>query len=171
MPVHFETLVTAKYRLPYMAAINALDDKARSALILHVRGADMDAPMGSLTEVCRLARTLTRRIMVEVDPRTIRLERFNDSGSTSSRLLRRHPKCLPGGAPPAVFAAKLARQGIMLAVEECHDHVTLAGWLAIGPDYISGKAVAMERNQPAAPFRFTPGEGLETPGTHHEIIH
>lgn len=165
VPVHFETLVTAKYRLPYMAAINALDDKARSALILHVRGADMDAPMGSLTEVCRLARTLTRRIMVEVDPRTIRLERFNDSRIDIFSVAAPAPEVFARRSPAlAVFAAKLARQGIMLAVEECHDHVTLAGWLAIGPDYISGKAVAMERNQPAAPFRFTPGEGLETLG-------
>lgn len=162
VPVHFDTLMTVKYRLPYMAAINALDEKVRSALILHILGTGMDAPMGSLTEVCRLARTLTRRIMVRIDPRTIRLDRFNDSrvdifsvAAPAPEVFARHSAAL------AAFAAKLMRQRIMLAVEECHDPVTLAGWLAIGPDYLSGKVVTEERRQPAVPFRFTPGEREE----------
>lgn len=165
VPVHFETLVTAKYRLPYMAAINALDGNARSALILHILGADMDAPMGSLTEVCRLARTLTRRIMVEVDPRTIRLDRFNDSRIDIFSVAAPAPEMFARRGPAlAAFAAKLARQGIMLAVEDCHDRFTLARWLAIGPDYLSGKAVAAERTHPVMPYRFTPGETLESMG-------
>lgn len=166
VPVHFETLVTVKYRLPYMAAISALDDGSRAAIILHILGADMDAPMGSLTEVCRLARTLTRRIMVQIDPRTVRLERFNDSRIDvfSIAAPRNAESFTRQSASLASFAAKLACKGIMLAVEECHDPAALVGWLAIGPDYLSGTAVAGERLLPTAPFRFTPGENADLTG-------
>ncbi|MFC4725808.1 hypothetical protein AB6B38_10355 [Glycocaulis abyssi] len=165
VPVHFETLVTVKYRLPYMAAINALDETVRSALMLHILGAEMDAPMGSLTEVCRLARTLTRRIMVEVDPCTIRLDRFNDSRIDIFSMEAPAPEAFARhSASLATFAAKLVRRRIMLAVQACHDPATVAGWLAIGPDYLAGKAVAEERQQPVIPFRFTPGEKLEVVG-------
>lgn len=160
VPVHFETLVTVKYRLPYIAAVNALDDDVRSALILHIVGAEMDAPMGSLTEVCRLSRTLTRRIMVHVDPRKVRLERFNDSpvdifsiaSPPDAEAFARQCAKLAG------LAEKIARRRAMLAVLDCHDPVALAGWLSIGPDYLGGKAVAEERAHPIMPFRFTPGE-------------
>lgn len=160
VPVHFETLATVKYRLPYMAAVNALDPAVRSALMLHIIGAEMDAPMGSLTEVCRLARTLTRRIMVHVDPRKVRLERFNDSlvdifsisSPPTADVFAR--QCVPLSG----LAEKIARRRAMLAVLDCHDPATLAGWLSIGPDYLGGKAVAEERAHPVVPFRFTPGE-------------
>lgn len=128
--------------------------------MLHIVGAEMDAPMGSLTEVCRLARTLTRRIMVHVDPRKVRLERFNDclvdifsiSSPPTAEVFARQSTHLAG------LAEKIARRRTMLAVLDCHDAEALAGWLSIGPDYLGGKAVAEERAHPVVPFRFTPGE-------------
>ncbi len=159
VPVHFETLVTVKYRLPYMAAVHALDPPVRSAVILHIVGADMDTPMVSLTEVCRLSRTLTRRIMVHVDPRKVRLDRFNDSpvdifsisSPPTAEVFARQSTHLAG------LAGKIARRRAMLAVLDCHDPAMLAGWLSIGPDYLGGKAVAEEHAHPAVPFRCTPG--------------
>ncbi|WP_429911817.1 hypothetical protein [Glycocaulis sp.] len=166
VPVHFETLVTVKYRLPYLAAVNTLDDKARSALVLYILGADMDAPMGSLTEVCRLARTLTRHIMVRIDPRTVRLERFNDSQvdifsitapATAEMFVR---QC----AGIAALAGKIAARRQLLAVEDCHDAVALPGWLAIGPDYLSGLMVGGETREPKPPYRLVPGENIHLVG-------
>lgn len=170
VPVHFETLATVKYRLPFMASVNALDGAARAGLLLHIVGLPMDAPSGSITEVCRIAGTLTRRIMVQIDPRKIRLDRFDD-GRVSIFSMAMPPiavlRCANGSVSRLVERISSTRR--MLAIHGCDSPAQLAAALDIGPDYVSGLAIGPDVDTPPPPYRLRLARAPGQPSLERQI--
>lgn len=157
VPVHFETLATTKYRLPYIACLNATDARTRAGLILHILGLPMDAPSGIITEACRVAGLLTRRIMVQIDPRTMRLDRFDDARvSIFSMPLPSLAAFQCKNGQLARLAGQLARSGRMLAIEGCDRPGQLSASLMIRPDYVSGLAIGPDIAELPPPYRLNP---------------
>lgn len=164
VPVHFETLSAVKYRLPYMASFNALGDRTRTGLILNIIGLPMDAPSGIITEVCRIAGTLTRRIMVQIDPRTVRVDRFDDA-RVSIFSMPLPPlaalQCKTGRMTS--LSERLARAGRMLAIEGCDRPGQFTASLSLRPDYVTGAAIGPEVEEVPPPYRLNPIESSDKP--------
>lgn len=157
VPVHFETLAAVKYRLPYMASFNALSERTRAGLILNITGLPMDAPSGIITEVCRIAGTLTRRIMVQIDPRTVRVDRFDDARvSIFSMPLPPVAAVQCKNGRMTALSERLAAGGRMLAIEGCDRPGQLAASLSLRPDYVSGMAIGPDVRQVPPPYRMDP---------------
>ncbi|AZU05307.1 hypothetical protein X907_2798 [Glycocaulis alkaliphilus] len=157
VPVHFETLSAVKYRLPYMASFNALGDRTRTGLILNITGLPMDAPSGIITEICRIAGTLTRRVMVQIDPRSVRVDRFDDA-QVSIFSMPSPPvaalQCQNGQI--VTLAGRLARGGRMLAIEGCDRPGQFAASLPLRPNYVTGMAIGPDVEDVPAPYRLNP---------------
>jgi len=157
VPVHFETLAATKYRLPYIACLNEADERTRAGLILHILGLPMDAPAGLITEVCHVAGLLTRRIMVRIDPRTVRLDRFDNARvSIFSITLPSVAALQCKNGLVARLSERLTLSSQMLAIEGCDRPGQLAASLAVRPDYVSGLAVGHDVAELPPPYPLNP---------------
>lgn len=164
VPVHFETLAAVKYRLPYMASFNVLNDRTRAGLILNITGLPMDAPAGIITEVCRIAGTLTRRIMVQIDPRTVRVDRFDDARvSIFSMPLPPLAALQCENGRIAALAERLARGGRLLAIEGCDRPGQFAASQLLRPDYVTGMAIGSDVEHIPPPYRLNPAPSPHIP--------
>lgn len=152
VPVHYETLARLKCRLPYLAAFSALSSGPRSGLMLFVRGAPWDAPYTRLTEVCRSAKALFRRVVFEIDPERVLLERFVDA----------RVDVFTFSAPP-VFTPRLrdavqrlstgaARLDARCAMGACTDMAQLTAALDCGAQHISGPVIGGAARIVPAPY-------------------
>ncbi|MGY6661159.1 MAG: hypothetical protein ACXIVO_02460 [Glycocaulis sp.] len=154
VPVHFDTLATVKFRLPYMKSFEVLGEAIRARLMLRIANMPMDAPAGLITEVTRFARVLTRRVMVQADQAGLRLDRFDDavvdimamSAPLPAQFERRR-------AVMEQVNERLCRAGRMLAMEKCDTPQQLAIAHAMKPAYLGGLAVAPETPILTAPYR------------------
>lgn len=153
VPVHFDTLATVKYRLPYMHAFDVIGESVRARLMLLITGMPMDAPAGLITEVTRFARMLTRRIVVDIDQGALRLERFDDAAvdimsmraPALSQFERRRTNI-------GQLNERICRAGRMLAIEGCDQEGQLALAHALRPAYLGGLTVGPETRTLSAPY-------------------
>jgi len=152
VPVHYETLALLKCRLPYLAAFSTLSSGARGGLMLFVRAAPWDAPYTRLTEVCRSAKALFRRLVVEIDPERVQLDRFVDARVDVFTFT----------APP-VFTPRIsdavrrlstgaARLDARCAMGGCAEMSQLTTALECGVHHISGPAVGAAARTIQTPY-------------------
>lgn len=154
VPVHYETLSTLKFRLPYLAAFSTLSSDARGALMLIVRGAPPGAPYTRVTEVCRSAKAVFWRVIFEVELEQVRLDRFVDARVDVFEF--RAPALINARVQDAMarLRADAARLGARCAVSQCTRADQLMAALDAGAHYITGPLVGPEAHTMRAPYRF-----------------
>ena len=154
VPVHYETLATLKYRLPYLAAFSTLSSDARGALMLIVRGAPAGAPYTRITEVCRSAKAVFWRVIFEIDLEQVRLDRFVDARVDVFEY--RAPALINARVQDTMarLHADAARLGARCAVSQCTRADQLMAALDAGGHYITGPLVGLETRTMRAPYRF-----------------
>jgi hypothetical protein len=152
VPVHYETLAMLKCRLPYLAAFAALSSGPRGGLMLFVRGAPWDAPYTRLTEACRSAKALFRRVVFEIDPERVQLDRFADARVDVFTFTA--PPVFTPRLRDAVqrFSAGAARLDAHCAMGGCTDMSQLNAALECGVQHVSGPVIGAAGRAFAAPY-------------------
>ncbi|MCC5997297.1 MAG: hypothetical protein JJU18_13115 [Oceanicaulis sp.] len=154
-PVHYETLAMLKCRLPYLAAFSALGEDERKSLMAFVRAAPFDAPYSRLTEVCRSAKALFPRVIIEIDLERVKLERFVDARADVFFFTAPGPAPFSARTRDALerLRAGASRLGARVAMGACQDRAQLAAALDVGVHYMSGPVVGARVTAARAPYR------------------
>ncbi|KAA5803870.1 hypothetical protein F1654_08715 [Alkalicaulis satelles] len=154
-PVHYETLAQLKCRLPYLASFSALEEAERKAVMALIRASPVDAPYTRLTEVCRSAKALFPRVIVEIDLMKVKLDRFVDARADVFFFTAPGPAPFSAPALEAIsrLSERAARLGARTAMGGCCDAAQLAAALDAGVHYISGPLTGEPARRARPPYQ------------------